>query len=110
MCLKYIFIIIPPATKAIANQKVEEAKAYKYSRVKNAEGESDRFLQLYKEYKIAPEVTSDRLFLQMIEEVLPNVKVIVLATDSKGRPAKLKLFSGIMPTQPIIPGISNTDE
>jgi membrane protease subunit HflK len=99
-----------PATKAQANQKIETANAYKYQRISRAEGEADRFLKLYAQYKSAPKVTSDRLFLQLIEQILPNVKVIVLATDKNGKPVKLKLLSGIMPTQPVIPGVSSSSE
>lgn len=96
---------IIPLAKTKANELKEAAKAYKFERISIAEGETDSFTKLLKEYRLSPETTSDRLFLQMIEKVLPGVKVIVLPTDSNGNPVKLKLFSGPMPTKPIIPDL-----
>jgi membrane protease subunit HflK len=94
---------IIPLANSKANEMKEAARAYKFERKSRAEGEAKSFLKLLTEYKSSPQVTSDRLYLQMIEKILPGVKVIVLATDSRGKPVKLKLFSGPMPTQPIIP-------
>lgn len=94
---------IIPEAEARANTLISAAESYKYQRVTRAQGEAERFLKLYDEYKQAPDVTKDRLFLQMVEDILPKVRVVVLATDSRGRPVKLKLFSGAMPTKPVLP-------
>lgn len=92
-----------PEAKAQARKLIEEAEAYRVQRVAAAKGESERFLKLYARYRTAPEATRHRLFLDLVEEVLPKVKVYVLATDDKGRPMKLKLIRGILPTIPQIP-------
>ncbi len=88
--------------KAKARKIVEEAKAYKYQRISAAEGEAERFLSLYEKYRLASDLTRRRLFLDIIEEVLPRVKLYVLATDERGRPMRIKLIQGAMPTKPIL--------
>jgi membrane protease subunit HflK len=91
---------IIPQAKADANNLIEEAEAYKYQRVEAAKGESDRFAKLYEKARSAPEVTRDRLFLELVDEMLPRVKTYVLASDENGRPVRLKLIKGTMPTVP----------
>jgi len=88
--------------EADAKKVVEEAKAYKYQRISAAEGEAERFLSLYGKYRLAPELTRKRLFLDMMEQMLPNVKIYVLSTDARGRTLRLKLIQGAMPTRPIL--------
>jgi hypothetical protein len=40
------------------------------------------------------------MFLRMVEQVLPRVKVLVLATDAAGRPIRIQLVRGVLPTVP----------
>jgi len=94
---------ILPQAKAEANKLLEEAEAYKFQRVEAARGESDRFGKLYQKARGAPEVTRHRLFLELVDEMLPRVKVYVLASNDQGRPVKLKLIKGTMPTVPQLP-------
>ena len=65
-----------------------------------ATGESKRYLELFHRYQEAAGVTRDRLFLELAEEALPRVKLYIVATDEKGKPVRLKLVSGVMPTRP----------
>ncbi len=92
-----------PEANAVALNLTEQAESYKFARISAAEGESTRFLDLYEKYKTAPRVTRDRMFLEMLEQMLPNVKVVVLATDKQGRPLKVNLIQGTMPTVPQLP-------
>jgi membrane protease subunit HflK len=92
-----------PEAKAEAKRMLEEAEAYKFNRVNAAEGESERFLRLFGKYRSAPSVIRDRIFLQMVEEILPKTKIYILATDQRGRPVRIKLFRGAIPTLPQLP-------
>ncbi len=58
------------------------AEGYKEQTVAEATGQAARFLKVYEEYKKAPEVTRQRLFLEMQERVLSGTDKIIL--DSKG--------------------------
>jgi len=89
-----------PEAKAEAKKIMEEGEAYRYKRVSAAKGESERFLSIYGKYKSAPSIMRHRMFLQTIEEILPRVKIYVLAKDAKGRPLKIKLLRGAFPTVP----------
>jgi modulator of FtsH protease HflK len=62
----------------------EEAEAYKASVVAEAQGEAARFLSVYGEYKNAKDVTRERLFLEMMEQVLPKTNKIVIGGGTNG--------------------------
>ena len=69
---------IIPRARGQAARIVEEAQAYRASVIARAEGEASRFQQIYEEYRKAPEITRDRLYLESVEQVLINsTKLIV---------------------------------
>ncbi|MBH32606.1 MAG: FtsH protease activity modulator HflK [Gammaproteobacteria bacterium] len=71
-----------PQARGEAARMVQDALAYKERVIANAEGESTRFEKLLFEYKRAPEVTRNRLYLQAVESVLSNSSKIMI--DVKG--------------------------
>lgn len=74
--LAYANKVIPVA-RGEASRIAAEASGYKAERVALAQGETDRFLLLLKQYKAAPEVTRRRLWLETMEQVMAdNPKVI----------------------------------
>ncbi len=72
-----------PRARGEALQKIQEAQGYSTARVNRAQGEAARFESIYQEYRKAPRVTRNRMYLEMLNEVLPRVgkKVII---DEKG--------------------------
>ncbi len=69
---------ILPKAKGKASQITNDAVAYKESKIISAEGDASRFMQILAEYKTAREVTKKRLYIEMMEEILPGIdKVIV---------------------------------
>lgn len=66
-----------PNAEAEADAIVQNAKASKEARIAEANGQVERFNQLYTEYAQFPEVTKRRLFYEKMEEILPDVKVII---------------------------------
>lgn len=73
--------IIPRARGSAARLR-EESNAYKATVIARAEGEASRFDQLLTEYKRAPEVTRQRLYLDAMESVLSNTNKILM--DAEG--------------------------
>ena len=74
---RYALSIVPEA-RGQAQARIRDAEAYKLAVVANAEGEVERFNKLLEEYKKAPEVTRDRLYLDALQSVLSNsTKVMV---------------------------------
>jgi membrane protease subunit HflK len=58
-----------PKAKGEADRLVQLAQGYKAERVNRAQGDVARFNSVYGEYRRAPEVTRQRLYYEMIEEV-----------------------------------------
>ena len=70
-----------PSANADADKIQKEAEAYKENRIAEAEGQVARFSETYKEYKKFPLITKKRMFYETLEEVLPNLNIII--TDGK---------------------------
>ncbi len=72
-----------PIARGQAQRILEQANAYKEQVVLNAQGEVERFSKLLPEYKAAPEVTRDRLYIQTMEKVMKNTpKLMVDGSNS----------------------------
>ncbi|NOQ70171.1 MAG: FtsH protease activity modulator HflK [Gammaproteobacteria bacterium] len=72
--------VIPKARGAAARMR-EESEAYKNEVIAKSEGEAERFKQLLKEYKKAPEITRDRLYIEMMESVLSNSSKVMVDVE-----------------------------
>lgn len=72
------------AARGEAAQIREEASAYATRVVQEAEGEAARFISIYDQYRLAPEVTRKRLFLETMEGVLRDSNKIILDKDGGG--------------------------
>lgn len=77
----YANAVIPEA-RGKAQRMIEEAEAYKAEVIARAEGETDRFENLLAEYKRAPEVTRERLYIDALEAVMSNASKVMV--DVKG--------------------------
>jgi len=72
---------IIPLARGKAKQMIEQAIAYKVKLINSAEGEASRFSQLFSEYRKAPEVTKERLYLEAVESVLSKSSKIMIDVD-----------------------------
>ncbi|HPG41637.1 MAG TPA: FtsH protease activity modulator HflK [bacterium] len=68
-----------PRAKGGAEQLVLEAEGYATNRINRARGDADRFIAVWKEYANAKDVTRRRLYIEMMNDVLPKIdqKIIV---------------------------------
>lgn len=64
---------IIPRARGEADEIVAQAEAYRSERTNAARGEAARFSSMLSAYLESPEVTSRRLYLEMIDEVLPKL-------------------------------------
>ena len=71
-----------PRARAEAVELNESAVGYRDSKIAEAKGEAGRFLALAEEYRKAPEVTRTRLYLETMEEVLPEVEKVIIEPGS----------------------------
>lgn len=70
-----------PKAEAEADKLRQDANAQKTARINEANGQVSRFNSLYEEYKNAPEVTKLRMYYEVMEEVMPKVKVVITNED-----------------------------
>ncbi|MDD2222931.1 MAG: FtsH protease activity modulator HflK [Pseudomonas sp.] len=70
-----------PAARGQAQRLREEANGYRDETIARAEGEAQRFTKLVTEYRKAPEVTRQRLYLETMQEVLSNTSKVLLTGD-----------------------------
>lgn len=86
-----------PNAQAEADKIVKDAEAYKTQRVNEATGQVARFNSMYEEYIKNPVVTKKRMFYETMEDVLPDLKLIIDSSDGDGVKKILPLdsFNGL---------------
>lgn len=67
-----------PEARGRAQRQIEEANAYREQVVSRAEGEGERFEKLLTEYRKAPEVTRQRLYIDAVQGVLGNSNKVLV--------------------------------
>ena len=70
-----------PAAQSEADRLIQEANANYEARIALAKGEAARFNAIYQEYAKYPEVTKTRMYLEMLEQLLPEMNIYVNTTD-----------------------------
>jgi membrane protease subunit HflK len=78
-----------PRARGEADQIVAEAEAYRSERTNQAKGEAARFTSLLSAYLESPEVTKRRLYLEAVEDVLPNLGKITVVEEGGTSPVPL---------------------
>lgn len=61
-----------PKARGEANRLVQVAQGYASERINKAEGDVARFNSVYEEYRKAPDITRQRLYYEMVEEVFKD--------------------------------------
>jgi membrane protease subunit HflK len=67
-----------PRARGEARQMTESAEAYRSSKVNEAVGDAARFSAVAAEYAKAPEVTSERLYIEALEQILPKIRKLIV--------------------------------
>jgi membrane protease subunit HflK len=70
-----------PLARGSADRAIFEAEGFRQERINSALGEAKRFQEMLKEYRLAPEVTRYRLYLETIERRFPELKEIVIIDE-----------------------------
>ena len=77
-----------PLAEGEKDQRIREADGYRLKRINEAEGDALRFNALFTEYQKAPEVTRRRIYIETMQDVLPEITSKVLMDDA---------MSGLLP-------------
>lgn len=72
---------IIPESRGKAQRLIEEANGYRAKVIVEAKGEAQRFEKLLAEYKKAPEVTRERLYLDAVQQVMSNSSKVLVDVE-----------------------------
>ncbi len=84
---------VVPEARGEAARVLEAASAYRDQTIAEATGQSQRFTKVYEQYKNAPDVTRERLYLETLEKVLGSNNKIIIDNQSAGQ--------GVLPYLPL---------
>ena len=73
-----------PKARGTASRLGEEAAGYSARVVASAEGEASRFEQVLEEYRKAPRVTRERMYLEAMQSVYSNTTKVMIDTKGNG--------------------------
>ena len=73
-----------PKARGEGQSMIREAEGYKKARLARAEGDVAKFSAVLKEYRKAKGVTETRMYLETIEEILPNKEKIIVPDAKSG--------------------------
>ena len=74
-----------PQAQGQASQTIEQAEGYALDRVNRSEGDAARFVALFSEYRKAPEVTRQRMYLETMTKILNQAgRKLVVDEDIEG--------------------------
>jgi membrane protease subunit HflK len=73
---------VVPEARGRTAQILQGAEGYKEQAVAEAKGQTSRFLKVYDEYKKAPDVTRQRIYLETMERVLGGADKIISDSSS----------------------------
>ncbi len=71
-----------PKARGEAEQTIQQARGYALDRVNRARGDSARFVDVFTSFRRAPEVTRKRIYLETMNEILPQVRRKVVIDDN----------------------------
>jgi membrane protease subunit HflK len=82
-----------PEARGEAARAVQQAEGYREQAVADATGQASRFSQVYEEYRKAPEIIRERIFIETMERVLGGMdKIIIDQNQGQG---------GVLPYLPL---------
>ena len=73
-----------PRAMGEAESIIQRGEAYKAEIIARASGDAQRFDQVYEQWAKAKDITTERLYLDTMEEVLRNVNKVMIDKNSAG--------------------------
>lgn len=87
-----------PYAEAQVDKITKDAEAKRTARINEAEGQAARFIALFEEYKKYPLITKQRMYYEVMEELLPELKLIIDGSDGS--------VEKLLPIEPLFSGIT----
>ncbi len=82
---------VVPEARGAAAAILQEAEGYKTQTVQEAQGQASRFDQVYAQYKNAPDITRERIYIETMESILAGADKTII--DKTG--------AGVLPVLPL---------
>jgi membrane protease subunit HflK len=86
---------VVPEARGQAARTVQQAEGYREQAVADASGQAARFNQIYEQYRLAPEVIRERIFLETMERVLGGMDKVIIDQSGQGQ------GQGVVPYLPL---------
>lgn len=93
---------VVPKARGLAARKLQEAQGYKEQVIAQAEGETARFTKLLAEYKKAPAVTRQRLYIESMETVLSETNPVMIDLKNGNNMLYLPIDKMVHPKQDVV--------
>ena len=77
---------VVPQARGSAQRILQESEAYRDQVLADAQGEASRFEQIYEQYRKAPRVTRERMYLETMERVLERSDKLIMDQESGAVP------------------------
>ena len=74
---------VVPEARGEAARAVQQAEGYREQATADASGQAARFSQVYEEYRKAPDVIRQRIFLETMERVFGGMDKIIIDQNSQ---------------------------
>jgi len=84
---------IVPRARGEVQRLLQQAEAYKQETIANAQGDASRFTQIYNEYRVAKDVTTRRMYLETMEQVMRGTNKVIVDGQGAG--------TGVVPYLPL---------
>lgn len=84
---------IIPRARGEVQRLLQQAEAYKQETIANAQGDASRFTQVYNEYTKAKDVTTKRMYLETMEQIMRGTNKVIVDGQNGGQ--------GVVPYLPL---------
>ena len=76
---------IIPRARGDAVKIHQDAEAYRAEIIARSQGDADRFIAVYRAFKVAQDVTLQRLYIETMEEILKNSNKVIIDKAAQGQ-------------------------
>jgi membrane protease subunit HflK len=94
---------VVPEARGRAAQITQAAEAYREQTVAEAKGQTSRFIKVYDEYKKAPDVTRQRMYLETMERLFSGTEKIIIDSGSQSGAVPILPLNELLRPRPVPP-------
>jgi modulator of FtsH protease HflK len=99
-----------PKARGEAAKNLEDAAGYRERKILEARGDAERFVRAYEAYRGSKDVTSARLYLEAMEEILPKLKTVFVDHNGGSSPIDLSIIQRAETTPSSAPAAGSTPD